>query len=136
MIKLVKSIFQKLDDPNYECENESCQLLRDRQKIKMAKITDNHQKEYNQNINNEHQINLNQSNKIVNKENINENITIDKQKNTNFKSIIKTLKVDPKCKENQSFCTCSPIEEYYRQNNCSYINYEGRILVFNCPNDS
>lgn len=124
LIKLVKTIFQKLDDQNYKCENDCVDY----------KLATNIEK-YSQNTHNE-QINLNESNQVIKKQNdLTQNI--DKQKNKNSKPLIKNLKFDPKCKENQiASCTCCPIEKYYRQKGCSYINYAGRILAFNCPNDS
>lgn len=125
MCKLVKTIFQKLDDPNYKCENGCVE-----HKL-AANITKNHQ-----NTHNEKQKTSNESNQTVNKKhNLTQNMS--KQKNINSRPLIKNLKFDPKCNEKQSeSCTCSPIEKYYRDKGCSYINYEGRILAFNCSNDS
>lgn len=121
--ELIRSIFQKLDDPNYECENELCRLLRERQNIKSI----------NKNVEGY------------------ENLLTTNEQNINpyYKNLIKDLIFDPKGKSktekknfrllnnnNQSVCTCTPIEEYYRQAGCSYINYAGRILVISCPNDN
>lgn len=115
VIALIKNIFEKIDDPNYICENKTCQLLRSRQ----------------QNIINNKE-SLTDFNRFISNGD-------HKQKSTDQKplkqsnSLIKNLKFNPKCKS--QMCSCSPIEEYYKKEGCSYINYHGRILVINCPND-
>lgn len=122
VITLIKSIFKKIDDPDYICENKTCQLLRSRQKKPIN--------------NRESLIDSNRS--------ISDDSDDHKQKISNQKpsgrsnSLIKNLKFNPKCKgipKGQAPCTCSPIEDYYKNEGCSYINYHGRILVINCPND-
>lgn len=71
-------------------------------------------------------------------------LSINKEKaNFNSKPLIEKFKFDPKCKnkknvavlQNKILCTCSPIEEYYRNKGCVYISYAGRILLIECINE-
>lgn len=59
---------------------------------------------------------------------------------TNFKSkpLIEKFKFNPECKkniallQNKKLCTCSALEEYYKNEGCIFINYYGRILLIDC----
>lgn len=112
VIALIKNIFKKIDDPDYVCENKTCQLLRSRQ----------------QNLINNKE-SLTDFNQFISNGDHKQKSIVQKQSN----SLIKKLKFNPKCKD--QMCSCSPIEEYYKKEGCSYINYHGRILVINCPKD-
>lgn len=133
LIEQIKIIFQKLNDPNYVCENFDCRLLRENS------------------IN--HEINKNVNNEIL-KEANNESKNQQKIKIPGeTRPLIKKFKIDPKCKEimqNQlndkkifklfnyeSQCdTCSLVKKYNDQKNYLYINYGGCILEINCSNKS
>lgn len=122
IIALIKNIFQKIDDPDYICENETCKLLRSRQKNPI-KIQEN---------------SLDSNRSISDESDDHKQKLLNQKQSRKSNSLIKNLKFNPKCKEiskGQALCTCSPIEDYYKNEGCSYINYHGRILVLNCPND-
>lgn len=96
--EIVKRIFQKLDDPNYKCENELCRKLRGNIKIEedknLDKNTINNQVHKS---NKEHQENSKELYKTANKETPKNKLPINEQNNTNSDSrpVIKNFKYDP-----------------------------------------
>lgn len=125
--QIIKNIFQKIDDSNYECQGQLCSSLR--KKKDPNTISSNTKSNENPNNN----LNTAKTQSQINKENA----------NIKSKHLITKFKFDPKCKnkkniallQNKTLCTCSPIEEYYRNEGCLYINYSGRILLIDCMKD-
>lgn len=150
LTKLVKSIFEKLDDTNCKCESKVYQISREAQTIESTKNTPQNLPSSNKLIEmKKNEENLKTSNGTTNEKN--EQIIV-QQKPTINKPFFKKTKLDQKQNEkidiqhseninnklinDQPLCFCSPIEEYYRKHGYSYVYHTGRILVINCPNDT